>query len=157
MTSLLARVWKFLHLPKHLQLAFMRVFQDQFLVGVTGVILNNKKEILLFRHSYRSTEWGLPGGYIKAKEHPREGLEREIEEETSLTVSADTRYKIRTDRETARLDIVYIGAFIGGEFKPSAEVLEAKFFSFNELPAIRKTDLILIEKIMKSTQLTLDK
>lgn len=148
MTGVLAKLWKFLQLPKSLQLRFMRILQDQFLVGVTGVIFNDKNEILLFRHSYRSVSWGLPGGYMKAKEHPREGLEREIAEETNLTVSADTRYKIRTDRESARLDIVYIGSFIGGEFKRSTEVLEAKFFSFDELPAIRKTDLLLLEKII---------
>jgi 8-oxo-dGTP pyrophosphatase MutT (NUDIX family) len=111
----LAKVWKFLRLPKSLQLALMRVLQDQ---------------------------------YLKAKEHPKEGLEREIEEETGLVVSADLRYKIRTDREEARLDIVYIGSFIGGEFHASTEVVEAKFFPFADIPMIHKDDLLLIEKIL---------
>jgi hypothetical protein len=44
--------------------------------------------------------------------------------------------KIRTDRETSRLDISYIGTFIGGEFTPSAEVSEAKFFRFEDLPLL---------------------
>lgn len=145
---MLAQLWKFFHMPKGLQLKLMRVFQDQFLVGVTGVIFNDRNEILLFRHTYRAIDWGLPGGYIKAKEHPKEGLEREIEEESGLMVSADTRYKIRTDRETARLDIVYIGSFIGGDFKKSREVSEAKFFLFDDLPNIRKTDLLLLEIIL---------
>lgn len=150
MSGLLAKLWKALHMPKNLQLMLMRVFQDQFLVGVTGVIFNDKHEILLFKHSYRGVSWGLPGGYIKAKEHPKEGLEREVAEETGLVISADTRYKIRTDRETARLDIVYIGTFIGGEFTPSSEVVEAKFFTFDTLPIIREKDLILIEKILRT-------
>ena len=149
MMLLLAKLWQTLHLPKTWQLRVMRRVQDQFLVGVTGVIFNDKNEILLFHHTYRSEEWSLPGGYLKAKEHPKEGLEREIEEETGLIVSADTRYKIRTDRETARLDIVYIGSFMGGEFHPSSEVSEAKFFSFDTLPLIRKDQLHLIEKILE--------
>lgn len=148
MTNLLAKLWKALRLPKNLQLNLMRVMQDQFLVGVTGVIFTHKDEILLFKHTYRADAWGLPGGYMKGKEHPKKGLEREIEEESGLVVSADTRYKIRTDRETARLDIVYVGTFIGGEFRPSAEVTEAKFFSFDKLPMMRKNDLLLIEKIL---------
>ena len=86
----------------------MRKMQDQFLVGVTGVILNEKKEVLLFHHTYRQNEWGLPGGYIKAAEHPKEGLEREIAEESGYIVSIDERYKIRTDRESARLDVQYV-------------------------------------------------
>ncbi len=149
MMHLLARLWKILHLPKNWQLEIMRIFQDQFLVGVTGVIFNEKNEILLFQHTYRNCEWGLPGGYIKAKEHPKEGLEREIEEESDLVVSVDARYKIRTDRETARLDIVYVGTFISGIFKPSAEVVGAQFFSFDALPLIRMSELHLINKIFK--------
>ena len=147
MTEFFAKLWKALHLPKKTQLFVMRLFQDQFLVGVTGVIFNDKEQILLFKHTYRNTPWGLPGGYMKSREHPKEGLEREIEEESGFVVSADTRFKIRTDRDTARLDIVYIGSFIGGAFKPSTEVVEAKFFSFDTLPDIRRDQLILIEKV----------
>lgn len=148
MTNVMARVWKMLAMPKGLQLWFMRRFQDQFLVGVTGLILNGNDEVLLLRHTYRSEPWGLPGGYMKAKEHPKEGLEREILEETGYTVSADYRYKLRTDRETARLDVVYIGTFIGGEFRASTEVVEAGFFTLENLPKIRKSDLLLIEKVL---------
>ncbi|OGG11840.1 hypothetical protein A2Z00_01520 [Candidatus Gottesmanbacteria bacterium RBG_13_45_10] len=153
MMYFLAKLWKLLRLPKDLQLRIMRVFQDQFLVGVTGVIFNENNEILLFKHTYRSYEWGLPGGYIKAKEHPKEGLEREIEEESGFVVSADMRYKIRTDRDTARLDIIYVGSFMGGAFHPSAEVVEGKFFSFDTLPRIRRNELVLIKKILERRKL----
>ncbi len=152
MTSLLARIWKMLKLPKLVQLNVIRILEDQFLVGVTGIIFNQKNEILLFRHTYRQQEWSLPGGYIKAKEHPKEGLEREIEEESGLTVSADRRLHIRTDRDTARLDIVYAGTFIGGKFRPSGEVSEGKFFSFDELPLLRKADIILIRKVLDARE-----
>lgn len=149
MMNLLLKLWKALRLPKNLQLRIIRLLEDQFLVGVTGVIFTPDDKILLLKHTYRKVAWSLPGGYIKAKEHPKEALEREVQEETGLVISADMRYKIRTDRDTARLDIVYIGALIGGTFTPSHEVSEHGFFTIDTLPRIRKDQLILIEKIMR--------
>lgn len=151
MKALLLKVWKFLNLPTNLQLFAMRRVNDQFLIGVTGIIFNKSDEILLVKHSYRQTDsWRLPGGYIKAKEHPKEGLEREIEEECGLVVSADERLKIRTDRESPRLDIFYKGKLMGGEFRPSEELTEARFFSFDKLPTLPKDQLIFIEKALSS-------
>src|SRR3990167_5178838 len=139
MQGLLLSFWKVLKLPYNLQLFIMRRLNDQFLVGATGIFLNDRNEILLFKHTYRNTNsWSLPGGYVKAKEHPKEGLEREVKEESGLVVSADERLKIRTDRDTPRLDIVYSGRFIGGEFIPSSEVMDMGLFSFDELPRLRK-------------------
>ena len=89
MKILLAKLWKLLHLSKSTQLFAMRILQDQFLVGVTGIIFNDQNEVLLFKHTYRSHAWSLPGGYLKSGEHPTEGLEREIKEESNLVISAD--------------------------------------------------------------------
>lgn len=147
---ILARIWKALGLPKDLQLFVMRFFQDQFLVGVTGIILNDKKEILLFKHTYRQHAWSLPGGYLKAGEHPREALEREIKEESGLVVSVDESLKTRTDRETARLDLCYTGVLIGGDFIPTHEVSQYGFFPLDKLPLLRVNQVLLINEVLKS-------
>ncbi len=42
MKTFLAKIYKVLHLSKGLQLFVMRFLQDQFLVGVTGIIFNDK-------------------------------------------------------------------------------------------------------------------
>ena len=149
MKSLLAKIWKTLNLPKGVQLFFMRLFQNQFLVGVTGIIFNEKNEVLLFKHTYRKHSWALPGGYMKAGEHPREALEREIKEESNLVVSVDNSLKTRTDREGARLDLCYTGIFIGGEFVPSEEVSEYGFFSQDNMPLLRSNQVILIEEALQ--------
>lgn len=148
MMNVLAKAWRLLRLPKSIQLSILRLFQDQFLIGVTGIIFNDKNEVLLVKHTYRGN-WSLPGGYIKAKEHPKEGLEREIEEETGYVTSADERLKIRTDRDEARLDICYIGTHLGGEFRPSSEVSEAAFFPFESLPLLPKDQLVFIEHALR--------
>ena len=127
----------------------MRFFQDRFLVGVTGIILNEQKEILLFKHTYRSHSWALPGGYLKSGEHPREALEREIKEESGLVVSVDDSLKTRTDRDSARLDMCYTGLLIGGEFTQTHEVSEYGFFALDKLPLLRKNQLFLIDEVLK--------
>lgn len=149
MKTLLAKTWRALGLSKGIQLSVMRIFQDQFLIGVTGIIFNEKNEVLLFKHTYRQTEWSLPGGYIKGKEHPYEGIEREIQEESGLIVSADEQLKIRTDRESSRLDVVIIGKYIGGDFIPSHEVSEFGFFSFENIPLIAKSQLLMIQRALQ--------
>lgn len=149
MKTLLAKIWKALRLPMGMQLFAMRIFQDQFLVGVTGIIFNEKKEVLLFNHTYRPHAWSLPGGYLKSGEHPREALEREIKEESGLIVSVDDSLKTRTDRETARLDLCYTGVLIGGDFVPSHEVSEYGFFAQDKLPLLRKNQIFLIDEVLK--------
>ncbi len=153
MMAFLLKLWKMLGFSKNIQLRIIRMFQDQFLVGVTGLIFNAENKVLLFKHTYRKTAWSLPGGYMNGKEHPKEALEREILEESSLSVSIDWRMKVRTDRETARLDISYIGTYIGGTFTPSAEVIEARFCSLSDLPPIRRDQLFLIDRALEQRKL----
>lgn len=146
MKSFLTKIWKLLNMPKGVQLFFMRFFQNQFLVGVTGIIFNEKKEVLLFKHTYRKHSWSLPGGYLKAGEHPKEALEREIKEESNFTVSIDESLKTRTDRDGSRLDMCYVGLYIGGDFVKSEEVSEYGFFAQDKMPLLRSNQVFLIEE-----------
>lgn len=145
MKTALAKLWRALKLPRNIQLYVMRLFQAKFLIGVTGIIFNDKNEILLFKHRYRSHPWSLPGGYLKGGEHPKEGLEREIKEESGLIVSVDQQLKTRTDRDNTVLDMCYTGLFIGGEFTPTHEVSEYGFFSPDQMPLLRSNQVILID------------
>lgn len=151
MQGFLLKVWKLLKFPVKFKVWLMGIINDQFLIGVTGIFFNDKNEILLVNHSYRDGDrWSLPGGYIKKGEHPKEGLEREVDEETGYIVSADTRLKIRTDRNNARLDITYAGKFIGGSYKPSKEITNAKFFAFEKLPMLAFEDqIVFIDKALR--------
>jgi len=149
MKSFLAKVWRLLNLPKGVQLFFMRFFQNQFLVGVTGIIFNEKNEVLLFKHTYRQHSWSLPGGYLMSGEHPAEALEREIKEESNFVVSVDESLKTRTDRTSSRLDMCCVGVFIGGEFIPSKEVSEYGFFSQDKMPLLRSNQVFLINEALQ--------
>lgn len=150
------KFWKFLRIPKKLQLFIMRRSQDSFLVGVTGVILNDKNEIMFVKHTYREVEWSLPGGYVKAGEHPKEALIREIKEETNLNVSINKRLAIWADKNGARIDLPFMGLLIGGSFKPSAEVSKVKFFSPLELPPVINDQKNLVNQIIKSEDIKIN-
>ncbi len=150
MKNFLAKAWRTLRLPRGIQLFIMRFFQDQFLVGVTGIVFNDRNEILVFKHTYRQNKWSLPGGYIKSKEHPFEALEREVEEESGLIISVEDQLKLRTDREAPRLDLTLVAKFIGGDFKPSHEVSEYGFFTFDNLPLLSKNQLLQIKQAQQS-------
>lgn len=90
---------------------------------------------------------------MKAKEHPIEGIEREIMEESGLSVSVDDQLKIRTDRDSSRLDICFVGTFIGGVFKESAEVSAYGFFAFEDLPIIARSQLLFIEEALRNRKI----
>ena len=152
MKLFLAGVWRFLGFKTNIQLIFMRFFNDKFLIGLTGIFFDDHDKVLLVKHSYRTIQWSLPGGYLKAKEHPVEGLEREIAEETGFIVSVDKALKVRTDRKTGRLDMCYIGKFIGGEFTSSEEVIAYGLFAFDELPLLLKDQVIFIGYALKHWQ-----
>lgn len=152
--SLLLKIWRLFNLPKGLQLFIMRIFNDEFLVGVTGVIVNNLNEVLLVKHTYRQTDWSLPGGYLKGGEHPTTGIEREILEETGFTVTIEKIIKTSHDSDSARLDIRCFGRFVGGTFTPSAEVSEYGFFTIDDLPEIGEKQKKIITDIFSQKKLS---
>lgn len=159
MKKLLLTIWGKLGLSRGMQLFVMRRLHDQFLIGVTGIIFNKKNQVLLFNHSYRDGDrWSLPGGYIQSREHPHEALEREVLEESGYVVYVEEELKTRTDRKSARLDVVCVGTFMGGEFTPSEEIIEAGFFSFDELPRLRRDQVFFIQRALQNrTNATIEK
>lgn len=138
MQSTLLELWRKLNLAKSAQMRVLRVVNDEFLVGVTGVIFNKNDEVLIVKHSYRRVPWSLPGGFLKGKEHPKKGLEREILEETNFKVRVDRLIKTQHDTDTAKIDLCYAGKYKKGVFKKSAEVIDYGFFSRENLPPLIK-------------------
>ena len=146
--KLLLKIWKFLSFSKFLRVMILKTVNDQFLVGVTGVIFNHKNQVLVLKHTYRKTAWSLPGGYLKASEHPKAGLAREIEEETGLKVKILKNIRTQTNHE-GRLDMSYFGVYQSGKFKSSEEVSHHKFVHENKLPKLMKDQYEQIAEALK--------
>lgn len=143
---MLGKIWKQLRLPKFIQVLIMRAINDQFLIGVTGVIFNDKFEILILKHTYRQIQWSLPGGYLKTHEHPKEGLAREIKEETGFEVKIIRIISTKNIDSKARLDMSYYGIFLGGTFKKNDEIIDFGFFSEDKLPKLIPDQYDIIKK-----------
>jgi 8-oxo-dGTP diphosphatase len=126
-------LWKRLPIPKQLRSRIMWHTNDQFLAAVLGLIINDKNEILLLRHTYRSEPWGVPSGWLE-HEDPLRGLEREIMEETGLSVTATKVLNVKYAPNPHRMDIYCVGKVTGGEFKKSAEISQYGFFHLDNLP-----------------------
>lgn len=107
--------------------------QHKFLVAVLGVITNDKGQILLLKHSYREEPWGIPGGWMEL-EQPEVGLAREVKEETGLVVEITGLAKAIYGTKPNRVDLIFRGRVIDGEFKASSEITDIRFCNLNEWP-----------------------
>jgi 8-oxo-dGTP diphosphatase len=133
MARLLARIWKLLR--GSLQWHILWLAHDKFIIGVSGVLLNDSGEILLLRHRYwKAGSWGLPSGYTNKREKLEDALAREVREETGYTAETLSQLRLVSGYKL-RLEVSFLGRITGGTFKMNPkEILEARFFPPDQLP-----------------------
>ena len=113
-----------------------RLVNDSFLAGVLGVIWNERREVLLFSHTYRSMPWSLPGGWMQCGESPLVAIEREVREESGLAVRAERLLLVGTTTDRPKLEFVVAAGLVGGTFRPSREVDAMQWCALDRLPPI---------------------
>jgi NADH pyrophosphatase NudC (nudix superfamily) len=132
--GLVARAWKRLHGPAQWRILWLR--HATFMVGVTGVVLDDQDRVLLLRHRFwKDCPWGTPSGYLERGETVEQGFAREVYEETRLRVT-DTKINTVNSGFRLRLEVTVI-ARLDGPARPQVdgvEVEEAQFFSAADLP-----------------------
>lgn len=65
----------------------VKLLAPRNLVGVVGVVFDQRGRVLLAEHVFRTDfVWGLPGGWLERGEDPAQAIQREIEEELALKV-----------------------------------------------------------------------
>lgn len=116
-------------------------------VDVRGVLLNEKKEILLVKETIDG-RWSLPGGWGEIGFSPSEGIIKEIREETGLeaeVVRLLAIYDKKCHPYPPQPFYVYKLVFLckaKGEFNPCFEIEEAKWFPIKNLPSISKDRIL---------------
>lgn len=125
-------MWKFI---KPFQWRTLWLAHDKFIIGVNGVILDNKNDVLLLRHSYwPEGSWGLPSGYAEHGEKLEDTIAREVREETGYEIEVKKLLQLVSGYQL-RLEVSYLGKIAGGELKiDPKEILEAKFFPLDKTP-----------------------
>ena len=107
-------------------------------MGVRGVLMNNKNEILLVKHTYVAG-WHLPGGGINKGESAQDALLREIMEETGFKIVGFPKiigiFHSKTVSKRDHVVLFFSENFsLSNETAETFEIKEAKFFPFNSLP-----------------------
>ncbi len=133
MTGLLVKIWRLVRGTP--QWYALWLIHHKFILGVSGVILDDQRNILLLRHRYwQPGSWGLPSGYAERNEKLEETLCREMREETGYHIQVLHLLRFVSGYRL-RLEISFVGQMIGGDLQLDPnEVLEAKFFSVDALP-----------------------
>jgi 8-oxo-dGTP diphosphatase len=130
------RIWR--RLSGKLQWQLLWLVNSKFMICVAGVILDDQNRVLLQRHRHWVLDvWGLPGGIVHRGETLEAAFAREVCEETGLNV-AEVQLVRYYSGYNLRLEVFFRTRVTASEelvlrLQPS-EVLEARFFSFEELP-----------------------
>jgi 8-oxo-dGTP diphosphatase len=129
-----------------------RSYPEQPIVGVGAVIVNGGRVLLVRRATEPlKGEWSVPGGMLELGEKLRDGVRREVLEETGLIVepgevldvfdSIFTDGQGRTEYHYVLVD--YLCRPISGQATAGTDVSDVKWVSENELPAMGLRDSIL--------------
>jgi 8-oxo-dGTP diphosphatase len=141
MKEFLFKLWGWLPIPFWAEWRFIWCITQKFLVGAIAIIFDREGKILLFRHTYRRKyPWGLPGGWLKYGEDADQAIQRELQEEAGFTIHVKKPLLIGRSKYYPRIDLVFLCEYRQGEFRPSAEVSEARFFEIEAVSQLLKPE-----------------
>lgn len=99
-------------------------------VSAAGLVVNEKKEILLINNPKRG--WEYPGGMVEPGESLQEALKREIREETGVEVEIIGFVGICKNVQRDIVNIDFICKYTEGELKTSEESIEVEWVTIQE-------------------------
>ncbi len=112
-----------------------------------GAVVIDKNRILLVRRANPPSQgdWAIPGGSVKLGETLQEAAEREIREETGLSVNAKVPiYAFDLIERDCNHQILFhyviidlVGDYLSGELCPSDDALDARWFLPEDLEGIK--------------------
>jgi len=143
MMKTLLRLWRFM--PIWLNFLVAKIVRPLFLVAVAALVFDEQGQILLFKHTYRKFEWGIPAGGLEQREQPADAILREFFEETGMHIQIEKLLTVLSLREANHVTIVYLCKITGGEFRESLEISEMKYFDINALPQMLFAEKELIQ------------
>lgn len=132
MIRILLRVWQKFPIWVHLLAA--RILRPRFRVAVAAMLFDGQGRVLLFKHTYRKFEWGLPAGSLEHREQPERAVVREFYEETGMQVEVQRLLLAESSRDDHHISLIYLCRIVDGEFRESNEICEIQYFALGELP-----------------------
>jgi len=125
------RLWRII--PSNTRAKLARATQTSFTVSAAAIVSNEKNEVLLLNHVLRPfSGWGFPGGFIEKGEQAENAIRREIREEIGIELSQLQLYTVRT--VGTHIEILFFARADGEPSVNSAEIMEVRWFPFDEVP-----------------------
>lgn len=117
------------------------LFYDNPVPVVAALVLNDSRDgLLLVKRGVEPFigKWCLPRGFIDTDERPKQAIAREVREEAGLYVWLK-RILCQTNPSPSNYPLnqvttTFLATIRGGTVKHGSDCLDAKFFSFAELP-----------------------
>lgn len=108
-------------------------------LGVRAVTFDGEGRVLLIKHSY-TPGWHFPGGGVEVGETTREALERELDEEAGVALTASPElFGLYFSRHISRRD--HVAVYVCRHWRqarvpkvPNLEIVELGFFAPDALP-----------------------
>ena len=112
------------------------------IVAVGGLVTNAQGQVLMIK-SPRYGDWEFPGGQVEESETLPHALEREIFEETGVTVKVKTLVGIYSNtRKPSIVNMDFICEYVSGEPRTSAESSQVEWVNRDEVLLRIKRDSI---------------
>ncbi|MDP2776834.1 MAG: NUDIX domain-containing protein [Anaerolineales bacterium] len=137
-------------MPLWVHLLASRIVRPRFRVAVAAMIFDEQGRVLLFKHTYRIFEWGIPAGGLEHGEQPEKAIVREFYEETGMQIEAQKLFLAQSAKEEPNVSLIYLCKIVSGTFKESLEISEMKYFDVNDLPHMLFAEKNLIHVVAKS-------
>ena len=108
-----------------------------FQIRVTGILIENRKLLLVKQKVNSNREWSLPGGHVEAGEKLDEAIIREVFEETGINTKVEKLLYLcdKTDSTPPILHITFLLNKIDGEI-----TLPTNEFDENPISDVRYVD-----------------
>ena len=148
MMKTLLRLWRTMPLWMHFLAA--KLVRPRFRAGVAAIIFDEQGRVLLFKHTYRKFEWGLPAGGLEHHEQPLDAVKREFFEETGMQIQVERLLAAISAQEDHHISMIYLCKIVSGTFKASLEISEIRYFDVNGLPHMLFAEKNLILSVHKS-------
>lgn len=135
-------------------MASSREFPERPVIGVGGVLIHNRRALLIKRSAEPLRgEWSIPGGALELGETLVEGVARELKEETCVCVRVGELIELfdriwnddppRKDAAQPRFHYViadYLCEYISGEPSPGSDATDVAYATEDELSKFHLTE-----------------
>jgi ADP-ribose pyrophosphatase YjhB (NUDIX family) len=120
---------------QRLMMRGVRAVVPRHRVGVALVAVDEVDRILMVKHVFHAyAPWGLPGGWLNYGEAPGQAALRELREETGLSARLGPVLHVSRELDTDAISMAYLAYDVRGEVQLSPEIMDARWFSPDQLP-----------------------